>query len=88
MYNVQLGHQGQCDKRAVTSGGGDCCDTIQSQVTGLTSDVNTLKSQVSVTNATPRNKCPKSTNIGKKKEKKEKRKKKRKEKKKKRCLKQ
>ena len=53
MYNVQLGHQGQCDKRAVTSGGGECCDTIQRQVTGLTSDVNTLKSQVSVTNATP-----------------------------------
>ena len=48
MYNVQLGHQGQCDKRAVTAGGGDCCDAIQSQVTGLTNDVSTLKSQVSV----------------------------------------
>ena len=48
MYNVQLGHQGQCDKRAVASGGGECCDAIQSQVTGLSNDVNTLKLQVSV----------------------------------------
>ncbi|KAK7089539.1 hypothetical protein V1264_024350 [Littorina saxatilis] len=47
MYNVQLGHAGQCDKRAVTSDGGACCDALNTQVTGLTNDVNTLISQVS-----------------------------------------
>lgn len=46
MYNVQLGHQGQCDvARAVTSSG-DCCAALQGQVTSLTGDVDTLKSQM------------------------------------------
>ncbi|PVD34349.1 hypothetical protein C0Q70_05620 [Pomacea canaliculata] len=49
LYNVQLGHLGQCDQQIASgsTAGNQCCENLQSQVNGLASDVSVLKAQVS-----------------------------------------
>lgn len=48
LYNVQLGHLGQCDQQIASgsTAGNQCCENLQSQVNGLASDVSVLKAQV------------------------------------------
>lgn len=49
LYNVQLGHLGQCDQQIASgsTAGNQCCENLQSQVNGLASDVSVLKAQMS-----------------------------------------